>query len=250
MPPTTSLMLRSAACPEEPQAGSRRARVSKHATTPMQRLLALRGQFSHTLASGDLGARAPGPPLSRRFHGVTASQMPAPRVLIALAAAVVQMLSGCGWAPLYADIESGPASEELRAIKVDPIPERIGQRLEIALRNSLNPSGEPTTPRYVLKTRLSVALGNLGIQSQGLGTLGQLDVFADYTLSDLQSGSQLLVHRVHVANSFDLNPNQYSTIVAEDDAAVRSVVELDQEIMARLTLFIQRRIAEKSAKPA
>ena len=36
--------------------------------------------------------------------------MPAPRVLIALAAAVVQMLSGCGWAPLYADIESGPAS--------------------------------------------------------------------------------------------------------------------------------------------
>ena len=247
MPPTTSLMLRSAACPEEPQAGSRRARVSKHATTPM---LALRGQFSHTLASGDLGARAPGPPLSRRFHGVTASQMPAPRVLIALAAAVVQMLSGCGWAPLYADIESGPASEELRAIKVDPIPERIGQRLEIALRNSLNPSGEPTTPRYVLKTRLSVALGNLGIQSQGLGTLGQLDVFADYTLSDLQSSSQLLVHRVHVANSFDLNPNQYSTIVAEDDAAVRSVVELDQEIMARLTLFIQRRIAEKSAKPA
>ena len=250
MPPTTSLMLRSAACPEEPQAGSRRARVSKHATTPMQRLLALRGQFSHTLASGDLGARAPGPPLSRRFHGVTASQMPAPRVLIALAAAVVQMLSGCGWAPLYADIESGPASEELRAIKVDPLPERIGQRLEIALRNSLNPSGEPTTPRYVLKTRLSVALGNLGIQSQGLGTLGQLDVFADYTLSDLQSSSQLLVHRVHVANSFDLNPNQYSTIVAEDDAAVRSVVELDQEIMARLTLFIQRRIAEKSAKPA
>ena len=250
MPPTTSLMLRSAACPEEPQAGSRRARVSKHATTPMQRLLALRGQFSHTLASGDLGARAPGPPLSRRFHGVTASQMPAPRVLIALAAAVVQMLSGCGWAPLYADIESGPASEELRAIKVDPIPERIGQRLEIALRNSLNPSGEPTTPRYVLKTRLSVALGNLGIQSQGLGTLGQLDVFADYTLSDLQSSSQLLVHRVHVANSFDLNPNQYSTIVAEDDAAVRSVVELDQEIMARLTLFMQRRIAEKSTKPS
>ena len=43
---TTSLMLRSAACPEEPsQAASRRGRVSKHATTPMQRLLALRGEF-------------------------------------------------------------------------------------------------------------------------------------------------------------------------------------------------------------
>jgi LPS-assembly lipoprotein len=207
--------------------------------------------ISHSRKRGSRAAgtlpRAPGPAL---FAGVTASQMPAHRVLIALATAVAQTLSGCGWAPLYSDIESGTASEELRAIKVDPISERIGQRLEIALRNSLNPSGEPTTPRYVLKTRLSVALGNLGIQSQGLGTLGQLDVFADYTLSDLQSGSQLLANRVHVANSFDLNPNQYSTIVAEDDAGVRSVAELDQEIVTRLTLFIQRRMAEKSAKPA
>jgi LPS-assembly lipoprotein len=100
-----------------------------------------------------------------------------------------------------------------------------------------------------LKTRLTVVLGNLGIQSQGLATLGQLDVFADYTLSDLQSGSQLLANGLHVANSFDLNPNQYSTIVGEDDAAVRSVAELDQEIMKRLTLFMQRRIAEKGTKP-
>ena len=172
------------------------------------------------------------------------------RLLVHAIAVVAPLgLCGCGWAPLYGDTETGPASEELRAIKVAPISERIGQRLEIALRNSLNPTGEPTTPRYLFRTNLSVALGNLGIQSQGLGTLGQLDVFADYTLSDLQSGSQLLANRVHVANSFDLNPNQYSTIVAEDDAAVRSVVELDQEIMARLTLFMQRRIAEKSTKP-
>jgi LPS-assembly lipoprotein len=182
--------------------------------------------------------------------GAGSAKVPAHRVLIALAAAVAQMLSGCGWAPLYGGVETGPTSEELRAVKVDPISERIGQRLEIALRNSLNPTGEPTTPRYLLKTRLSVVLGNLGIQSQGLATLGQLDVYADYTLSDLQSGSQLVANRVHVANSFDLNPNQYSTIVAEDDAAVRSVAELDQEIMSRLTLFMQRRMAEKSAKPA
>jgi len=55
------------------------------------------------------------------------------RVLIALAGAAAQVLSGCGWTPLYADIKTEAASEELRAIKVDPIAERIGQRLEIAL---------------------------------------------------------------------------------------------------------------------
>ena len=172
------------------------------------------------------------------------------RMLIALAAAAVGLLSGCGWSPLYADINTEAASEELRAIKVDPIAERIGQRLEIALRNSLNPTGEASPPRYRLSTTIAIWLGNLGIQSQGLATLGQIDAYATFRLVDIQTGSVLLTNSVHVANSFDLNPNQYSTIVGEDDAGVRCVAELDQEIVTRLTLFIQRRLAEKSPKPA
>jgi LPS-assembly lipoprotein len=171
------------------------------------------------------------------------------RILLALAIAAAPAFSGCGWTPLYADIATEPASEELRAIRVDPISERIGQRLEIALRNSLNPSGEPSPERYRLRTTLASYLSNLGIQSQGLATLGKLDVYATYYLVDIQSGNNLLVNTVHVANSFDLNPNQYSTIVGDEDAAVRSVAELDQEIVTRLTLFMQRRIAEKSPKP-
>jgi len=159
-------------------------------------------------------------------------------------------LASCGWAPLYADPETGPASEELRAIKVDPMPERIGQRLEIALRNSLNPSGEPApAARYRLRSTLATNLTNLGIQSQGLATLGKLDIFATYFLIDMQSGNNLLVNTLHDANTFDLNPNQYSTTVGEDDTAVRSVAELDQEITTRLTLFFQRRLAEQKAKP-
>ena len=169
--------------------------------------------------------------------------------LVALIIAALTALLGCGWEPLYADPQTGPASEELRAIKVNPIPERIGQRLEIALRNSFNPSGEPTPPRYLLTTSLISVLGNLGIQSEGLATLGQIDAYATVTLVDLQNHATLLTNTVHVANSFDLNPNQYSTIVGEDDARNRCVAELDQEIVARLTMFMQRRIAEKGSKP-
>lgn len=170
------------------------------------------------------------------------------RVFFALAGGAL-LLYGCGWQPLYADPQAGPVADELRAIRVDPIPERVGQRLEIALRNSLNPSGEPTPPRYVLRSTASVALSNFGIQSQGLATLGQLDAAVSYVLSEIQSGSVLLTNTIHVANSFDLNPNQYSTVVGEDDAAVRSVAELNQEIVTRLTLFFQRRLAEQSRHP-
>jgi len=171
-------------------------------------------------------------------------------VFAALALGLPLALPGCGWAPLYGEAASGPASEELRAIHVDPIPERIGQRLEIALRNSLNPTGELTPERYRLRTTLSTVLVNLGIESQGLASLGKLDVYATYTLIDSKSQKALVTNSVHVANSFDLNPNQYSTVVGEDDTAVRCAAELDQEIVTRIALFMERRLAEQPPAPS
>ncbi|HTV44967.1 MAG TPA: LPS assembly lipoprotein LptE [Stellaceae bacterium] len=169
--------------------------------------------------------------------------MAARHVVLALAGMLALTLPGCGWQPLYADPQSGPASAALRAIRVDPIPERIGQRLELALRDSFNPTGEPTPARYRLQTTLAVALSDLGIQTQGTAALARLDVTATYNLLDLRTGAVLLTNTVHVQNSFALNPNQYSTTVGQDDAGVRSVAELDQEIVTRLTLFMERRAA-------
>ncbi|HEY1259531.1 MAG TPA: LPS assembly lipoprotein LptE [Stellaceae bacterium] len=174
--------------------------------------------------------------------------MAAGRVLLLLAGLLA--LSGCGWAPLYADPEAGPAAGELAAIRVEPIPERLGQRLEIALRNALDPSGEPVKARYALQTALTVSLSDLGIQTQGTAVLGRVDVYADYRLNDLKSGNTLLSSEVHSQNSFSLDPNEYSTVVAENDAGVRSVVEITREMVARLTLFMEHRMAAKPAKPS
>ena len=137
---------------------------------------------------------------------------------------------------------------DLRAIQVLPISERIGQRLEMALRNSLNPTGEPTKFLYALHTTLTVSLSALGIQSQGTATLGRIDVSASFVLVDNRKGSTLLSNSAHVQNSFALNPNQYSTVVGEDDARVRSVAELNQEIVTRLTLFMEHRAAQNAPK--
>ena len=159
------------------------------------------------------------------------------------------VLGGCGWAPLYADRETGPADEEVRAIRVAPISERIGQKLALALRESLNPAGEPTPQRYLLRTTLSTSRQDLGVQTQGLGTRGRLDAFAHFTLSDSTSGAQLLIGTSHAADSFDILANEYSNVVAEDDARTRAVEEMRRDIVARLTVFLQRRSAERAVKP-
>jgi LPS-assembly lipoprotein len=174
--------------------------------------------------------------------------MAARRALLALAVLVALPLPGCGWEPLYADPQSSPASADLRAIQVMPISDRIGQRLELALRNSLNPTGEPASYLYTLRTTLTVSLSDLGIQSQGTATLGRLDVYANSVLFENRTGAALLTNTLHAQNSFALNPNQYSTVVGEHDAAIRTVAELNNEIVRRLTLFMERRAAQNLPK--
>jgi LPS-assembly lipoprotein len=166
---------------------------------------------------------------------------------VALGAAVLS-LSGCGWTPLYADRETGPGDAELRAIKVDPISERIGQRLALALRESLNPDGASSPQRYRLSILLTTARSDLGIQQTGLGSRGKLDATANITLRDIRTGASLLSTTSHVAESFDILANEYASVVAEDDARIRAVEELRRDIVTRLTLFLQRRAAETGPK--
>jgi LPS-assembly lipoprotein len=170
------------------------------------------------------------------------------RPFLALLCGLPLLLAGCGWQPLYADPQTGPADADLRAIRVAPIPERIGQRLEIALRDALNPTGIPTPQRYVLHTTLTVTRADLGIQAQGLATLGQTDVYATFVLSEIKSGKELLTNTIHSANAFNIVPNGYATTVAQDDSDVRTVADLQREIVARLTLFMQRRVAIAAPK--
>src|SRR5438874_1831661 len=163
--------------------------------------------------------------------------------------ALALALSGCGWTPLYADREAGPADADLQAIKVDPIPERIGQRLAMALRESLNPGGTPIPQRFRLSVLLKTTRSDLGIQSTGLGSRAKLDANADFTLRDIKTGVPLLATSSHVAESFDILANEYASLVAEDDARTRAVEELGRDIVTRLTLFLQRRAAEAAGKP-
>jgi LPS-assembly lipoprotein len=159
-------------------------------------------------------------------------------------------LGGCGWAPLYADRDTGPVDAELRAIRVAPIIERIGQNLALALRESLNPGGEATPQRYLLRTTLQIVRSDLGVQSLGIGTRGKLDVYAKFVLSDIRSNTALLSATSHAADSFDIQASGYATVVAGNDAGTRAVEELRRDIVSQLTVFLQRRAAGEAAKPA
>jgi hypothetical protein len=66
-------------------------------------------------------------------------------------------------------------------------------------------------------------------------------LYARYTLTEIATNKVLQTASVHTSDSFDVQANGYSTVVAQNDAATRDVEELRREIVARLTLFMQNR---------
>ena len=185
----------------------------------------------------------------RLFRAIGSSLGPTLAVATVLGIAL-PVLTGCGWTPLYADPETVPADSELLAVRVSPIPERIGQRLTMGLRESFNPSGAPVPQRYTLNVTLVAVRANLGVQTTGLGTRARLDAVAGFRLLDNKSGGVLLQASSHDAESFDILANEYSNVVAEEDARNRAAEELRRDIVSRVTAFLQRRVAEQAGKPA
>jgi|SRR5579863_9110205 LPS-assembly lipoprotein len=159
------------------------------------------------------------------------------RHFLELGFALPALLSGCGWEPLYAEHATEPADAALQAIKVAPIAERVGQRLEFGLRNSFNPNNVQTPQLYTLNVTIVTTIQDLGIQSQGIGTRGEVQLISTYRLVDSKTGQGLQSGTVHTTDSFDIQANGYSTVVAQDDAYKRCVEETRREIVARLTLF-------------
>jgi LPS-assembly lipoprotein len=164
------------------------------------------------------------------------------RLLVLSAVLLPAILAGCGWEPLYADRETSEAAASLRAIKVLPIVDRVGQQLEKGLRSSFNPNGDPPAKQlYALNVTIQKTLLDSGIQSQGLGTRGEVHLYAKYQLTDIATNKVLQNGFVHTSDTFDIQANGYSTVVAQNDAATRDVEELRREIVARMTLFMQNK---------
>lgn len=154
-------------------------------------------------------------------------------------AAVTLVLAACGFAPIYsggggANIQSGLAS-----IEIEPISDRVGQRLHNHLLDGLNPYGRPRKPLFVLQVRLSEFKQELAVRKTELATRANLGFRAAFSLfhrddrsSSVFSGSSRVVSSYNILNS------DYATLIAERDARERAVRELSTEIINRLAAFI------------
>lgn len=150
-------------------------------------------------------------------------------------------LGGCGFAPLYAERDSGTAEDELAVVKVNTIADRNGQMLHNLLLDRMNPKGRPATPLYALDIQLVEQKVNIGIIKDSSATLAQLANTASYTIYDLKERKALQSGRSRSFTSYNIVQSAFGTLAAEKDARERTLREIAEDITTKVAVFLSAR---------
>ena len=160
-----------------------------------------------------------------------------------VAATLLALLAGaCGYQPLYAKRGNSGVKTEAQSVKILLIADRKGQRLRNHLLDQLNPTGEPTDPKYRLEVSLSEARQDIAVRKDETSTRANLILTAQYTLRESATGRVVFSATSRSVASFNVSDEQFSTISSADSARRRAVETMANEITTRVAVYLNRRI--------
>ncbi len=152
-------------------------------------------------------------------------------------------LGGCGFHPVYgtADAEGNSAvAARLNNVAIENIQDRDGQVLRNYLVDRMYGANRPEKPAYKLSVRITNTEENLGILANATATRSLLNMYGDYALTDM-SGKTLVKGRAHSVASFDKLDQIYATVASKQDAHQRTLHELSEQIVNRLSLYFSEK---------
>ena len=125
---------------------------------------------------------------------------------IVAALALAGALAGC-FQPLYSEAAHPGLVEDLRAIEVLPIKDRIGHYLADNLTTDLNGTGQTPTPKYRLTVTVSIGTSTPTVSSlTNVATSATMTGDARFTLNKAEGGAQVLTGVANANASYDSFP--------------------------------------------
>lgn len=150
-------------------------------------------------------------------------------------------LAGCGFQPLYSDRPAGGSiAGDIAAVRIAPIPDRIGQILRNELIDRLNPSGEPADARFSLEARVAVTKLQLGIRKDETATRTSLRFRSTFRLRDAGSGAVVYSSRAGTVTSYNIVDSEYATLASERAARRRGLILIADRIALRVAGYFNR----------
>nr|WP_298690733.1 LPS assembly lipoprotein LptE [uncultured Dongia sp.] len=171
------------------------------------------------------------------------------------------LLSACGWKPMYGNASTTPSGNgtvdaNLAAIAIkspfwerDAAPfgefsesgrakydARTSQILHNALRDGLNPYGQPSQPAYGLTIKLTESIRRTITAESGDARREDLVLAASFLLAD-SKGNELLLERTRSILAYTVLQDPYQDLIARNDARDRAARQVAELIKLRLSSY-------------
>jgi LPS-assembly lipoprotein len=161
-----------------------------------------------------------------------------PGFSILMLGAALALLAACGFQPVYGTHSTGDesVSTQMNSVAIGNIPDRIGQMLRNDLIDRMYGKGRPQQALYNLSVQIRMAQADLGIQANATSTRSMIDMYGDYVLTDTQ-GRALIKGTAHSISSYSTLADEYGNLAALNDAKERTVNEVSEQIVNRLSLY-------------
>ena len=143
-------------------------------------------------------------------------------------------LAGC-FQPLYSKSAHPGLVEDLRAIQVVPIKDRVGHYLADDLSTDLNGTGQSPPPKYRLTVTVTLGTQTPTVNSElNVATSATVTGEANYTLNKVDGGVEVLKGNASAAAAYDRSQQRYDDLRAARDAEIRLARALSSEISLRV----------------
>jgi LPS-assembly lipoprotein len=171
------------------------------------------------------------------------------RIFCLLTSIFCLLVSGCGFHPVYGSHDDGaPVAAQLNQVEIANIPDQYGQMLRNELIDRMYGKGRPHNPVYHLDVQLRETEEGIGLLPDAITTLTELNMYAEYSLKDAQ-GKEVVRATAHAVATFNQLQAEYGTLAADQGAHQRSVNEVAEQIVERISLYFSEGTTITPAAP-
>ncbi len=150
------------------------------------------------------------------------------------------LLSGCGFAPLYA--QAG-LTHNLAQIDIQTPQTRTGYFLEQQLRNNL--AEDTSKPKlYTLKVKLTENHYQVGYRVDDTATRSELTDNVSYVLTDSQTGKVLLSDYFTETVTYNASQSPFTGIVSQQDAQERVAASTAEKIQLAVAVYFHDKMPQ------
>jgi LPS-assembly lipoprotein len=160
----------------------------------------------------------------------------------AVLVAMLLSLAACGFHPLHGRTQTTgiAATDQLARIKIEQIPDRLGQEFHNALSDRITPKGPPSQPRYFLRVSATEAIQELGIRKDETATRANLRLSVEYTLYDSITRKAVFTSEQKTVGSYNILESDFATLAAEKDIRDRLILKVSDNIKTSLAIHLSR----------